>query len=364
MKEDYKFEELLCQRATLSHTPINAILELTPLCNMNCEMCFVRLSSEEQRAKGKLLSLEEWENLADQMKEAGTLFVLLTGGEPLLYPGFREFYLYLQQLGMIITLNTNGTLIDEDWADFFAEHRPRRINITIYGKDEKTYEKLCHYASGYEKTVQGIRLLKERGVDVKVNGSITPYNVEDALAIAELSEQLDVPWKIDTYMYPGHRERNQCFQEKARLSAAAAARIRTLLMRKRSSDFQKTAADFVEKAEEILPETEESRAFSCRGGRSSFAINWQGHLRPCIMVTQPEVDVRSRDFLSAWDELVRLTEEITSNAACRSCSMRAVCQTCAACAFLETGHYDGVPTYMCDYTKATIACLKGALADS
>ena len=60
----------------------------------------------------------------DQMKEAGTLFVLLTGGELLLYPGFREVYLGLRKMGMILTVNTNGTLLDEGWADFFAQHPP------------------------------------------------------------------------------------------------------------------------------------------------------------------------------------------------------------------------------------------------
>ena len=37
-------------------------------------------------------------------------------------------------MGMILTINTNGTLIDETWADFFAQHPPRRINITLYGR--------------------------------------------------------------------------------------------------------------------------------------------------------------------------------------------------------------------------------------
>ena len=65
--------------------------------------------------------MEEWTKVAEDMMKAGTLFVLLTGGEPLLYPHFRELYQKLRGLGMIVTINTNGTLIDEEWADFFAE---------------------------------------------------------------------------------------------------------------------------------------------------------------------------------------------------------------------------------------------------
>ena len=48
------------------------------------------------------------------------------GGEPLLVPGFKELYLALKAEGMVLTLNTNGTLLDEQWADFFARHKPRQ----------------------------------------------------------------------------------------------------------------------------------------------------------------------------------------------------------------------------------------------
>ena len=71
--------------------------------------------------KGKLRTAGEWIEIAKQMKEAGVLFLLLTGGEPLLYAEFREVYLALKEMGMIITLNTNGTMIDEKWADFFGK---------------------------------------------------------------------------------------------------------------------------------------------------------------------------------------------------------------------------------------------------
>lgn len=144
------YEKYLIEKAACSHVPLNASLELLPLCNMNCDMCYVRLSRAEMESQGRLRSADEWLALAEQ-RDAGTLFILLTGGEPLLYPEFRTVYLGLRRMGMILTVNTNGTLVDEEWAEFFAEHPPRRINITLYGTDEETYEKLCHYPGGFEK---------------------------------------------------------------------------------------------------------------------------------------------------------------------------------------------------------------------
>ena len=117
-------EERLCNTATQKRIPLGGSLELLPLCNMNCDMCYVRLGREEMEQKGRIRSGEEWLELANQMRDAGTLFILLTGGEPLLHPDFRRIYCELKKMGMIVTVNSNGTLIDEEWANFFANIGP------------------------------------------------------------------------------------------------------------------------------------------------------------------------------------------------------------------------------------------------
>ena len=143
MDDASTFERFFLQKARQQHIPITGALELLPLCNMNCDMCYVRLSRSEMECQGQLRTVDEWILLAQQMQKAGTLFLLLTGGEPLLFPDFKTLYLELRNMGMILTINTNGTLLGESWADFFAEYRPRRINITLYGADAASYNRLC-----------------------------------------------------------------------------------------------------------------------------------------------------------------------------------------------------------------------------
>ena len=166
-------ERMILERAKRARTPANGSIELLPLCNMNCDMCYVRLSRREMEAQGRLRAPEEWLEVGRQMKEAGVLFLLLTGGEPFLYPEFRKVYLGLRQMGMILTINTNGTLIDEDLAAFFGKYKPRRVNITLYGADDGAYERLCHYPGGYAKTLRGIRLLRGQGGGCEGGGK--PY---------------------------------------------------------------------------------------------------------------------------------------------------------------------------------------------
>lgn len=350
-------EQMLLERAKQRHTPINGSIELLPLCNMNCDMCYVRLSRTEMEKIGKLRTAEEWIQIGQQMVQAGVLFLLLTGGEPLLFPDFRRLYLEFKKMGMILTINTNGTLIDEEWADFFGKHKPRRVNITLYGMNDAAYETLCHYPGGYTKTIRGIRLLKEHGVDVKIAGSVTKSNLRDMEHIQKNGRELDIPVRMDTYMLPGVRERSRPFDDQVRLTPeqAALANMQALKAEMEPEIFKQYVLQTILRVEQGSHNP--GRRVTCMAGNCSFTINWQGEMRPCVMLTEPAVSVFEAAFEEAWKEIVSETEKILLNEKCGSCSLRPICRTCAASALLETGDYEGIPDYMCKYSEESLRLL-------
>lgn len=353
-------ERMLLDQARRTYTPANGSIELLPLCNMNCDMCYVRLSREEMERQGRLRTADEWLEIGRQMKEAGVLFLLLTGGEPFLYPDFRRLYLELRKMGMIITINTNGTLIDEDLAVFFGKYKPRRVNITLYGTDEETYAGLCHYPGGYEKTLRGIRLLREHGVDVKVGGSLTRANRADLDKLLDVEKELGIPVRVDTYMMPATRERSLPYNMQSRLDPEEAARARIHALKREMGPelFPQYVRHSVYRADH--PESVESVPghMSCMAGQCSFTINWQGEMLPCVILSEPAVSVFDMGFEAAWKYIVEETHKILLNAKCTSCHMRHLCRTCAASALLETGSYSGVPDYMCRYAEESLRILR------
>ena len=353
-------ERMLLDQARRTRTPANGSIELLPLCNMNCDMCYVRLSREEMEAKGGLRTADEWLEIGRQMKDAGVLFLLLTGGEPFLYPDFRRLYLELRKMGMIITINTNGTLIDEDLAAFFGKYKPRRVNITLYGTDEETYDKLCHYPGGYEKTLRGIRLLREQGVDVKVGGSLARANRDDLDKLFDIGEELDIPVRVDTYMMPATRERDLPYNMQSRLNPEEAARARIHALKREMGPelFPQYVCQSVERADHPEPAEAKPGHMSCMAGQCSFTINWQGEMRPCVILTEPAISVFEVGFKAAWKYIVEETHKILLNEKCSTCQMRHLCRTCAASALLETGSYGGVPDYMCRYTGESLRILR------
>ena len=113
----------LSDKAIKNKIPLSGTFELSPICNMDCKMCYVKMKKSEVEKVGRLRTTDEWIKIAEDAREAGMLFLLITGGEPLLYKGFKELYLKLVKMGLIITINTNATLIDEEMADFLQNIR-------------------------------------------------------------------------------------------------------------------------------------------------------------------------------------------------------------------------------------------------
>ena len=305
---------------------------------------------------------DEWLALAQEMKQAGTLFLLLTGGEPLLYPDFKRLYLALKDMGMILTVNTNATLIDEEWAAFFGAHKPRRINVTLYGSDEETYTNLCHYPGGFEKTLRGVRLLRQNGVDVRLGFSVTKENAPQMDRLHEIAAELDTAVNVDPYMLPATREREKPFAEQARLLPEDAGRIQVDAVRRNAAgqDFSGHARQVLAALAQIAQGPRQEACMHCLAGKCSFTINWQGMMRPCVILGEPEADVFAEGFAAAWDAIRRSVSEIRTSEECAACFMRPICQTCAASALYETGSFGGKPEYLCRMSKEMIRLFKEA----
>ena len=134
-------DQFLAFKAREQGIPYSGSFELTPLCNLDCKMCYVHLTTEQMQGR-KLLSVDQWKSLMTQARDAGMVRAKLTGGECLTYSGFDELYLHLHSMGVNVDVLTNGVLLDEKRIEFFKKHPPRGIQVTLYGSSEDAYEKV------------------------------------------------------------------------------------------------------------------------------------------------------------------------------------------------------------------------------
>lgn len=134
-----RLTQYLFDRASRTLTPLSGTFELSPVCNLACKMCYVRKTPAEVAASPRPpVGLIQWLSIAEQARDAGMLYLLLTGGEPFLWQDFWPLYERLSTMGFLISINSNGTLLDEARVARLAEHPPTRINITLYGAGNET----------------------------------------------------------------------------------------------------------------------------------------------------------------------------------------------------------------------------------
>ena len=334
--------------------PIGGNFELTARCNFNCPMCYVHLSQDDIAARGKELTARQWISLAEQARDKGMMFALLTGGEPLVRKDFFEIYGAMKELGLLVSINSNGSTLQGENLEKLLEDPPFRVNVSLYGGSQDTYAAMCGNRA-FDRVVENIRTLKDRGIDVRINISLTPYNCGDLKEIQRIADELGVITKASAYMYPPVRVHGDCCH---RLSPEEAARCSVEWDRLRF-----TPEQFAQRAEAMRElravddrecSADLDTGVTCRAGGTSFWMTWDGRMLPCGMMPGPETYPLEVGFDAAWEELRQRTRALKTPTKCAVCKHRQVCNVCAAVTVAETGAFDQVPEYVCRMTEATL----------
>lgn len=328
--------------------PISGTFELTARCNFSCPMCYVHLQNAKAEEE---LSASQWLDIASQAKDQGMMFVLLTGGEPFIRKDFFEIYEGIKSLGLMVSINTNGSMLSGDVRDKLIENPPVRMNISLYGGCSETYRKMCG-PDAFDDVVENIRALKQAGIDIRLNYSITPENHTDMEKILQISNSMDVHIKASSYMYPPVRTGS----EDRRMSPERSAQLNLQWDRLRLSDDE--FSHRLQAASSLECGVEEQTGVGCRAGITSFWLTWDGRMLPCGMMPGAGADVLSMGFQAAWEQTKDTSRQIRMPARCAGCEMRKLCSVCAAVCISETGHFDKVPEYVCRRTEEMVRLMR------
>ncbi|MBQ8856521.1 MAG: radical SAM protein [Lachnospiraceae bacterium] len=346
-------KDRLIEKAARAHRPIMSAFELLPVCNLKCKMCYVRKSMEDVRKEGGIKDAKWWLSVAKDAADCGLLYPLLTGGEPFLHPEFKEILSGMLKMGLQVSINSNGTLIDRKWAEFLSKNCPTRINITLYGASEETYRNLCGDGGAFRRVREAVELLKEYGIPFKFNASITPDNVQDIEKMIAYAKEQDAPIQVATYMFPPIRRDSSMVGQNSRLSPDEAALARVL------ADYAQTNPDWfiaqAERYQRFVPLEEEpwkmgqtgEKGMRCRAGLCSLWVDWQGNFMNCGMYGSVKTNLEGKTFKEAWDEVVEQTANVRYAPDCLSCPNEPLCHPCIAMINNECGSHSGRPEYMC-----------------
>lgn len=354
------FSVFLHSRANAAGVPASGTFELTSRCNFNCKMCYVH-NQDNALCKKNEKSAEWWIKLGKEAAENGTIFLLLTGGEPFLREDFSEIYSELSKLGFIIAINTNGYLLNDKIFELFRKLPPNRVNISLYGASEETYESVTG-VRGFSRVLENIRILKEMGIDVRINGSFTKHNYKAYREIYNIGKDLGVHIKATPYMFPQVLVGGKPGENSSRLSAedAAVNRVEWLKLLYSPEEYIKRTEGSLKGIDAFDLSRDEECAegkVKCRAGKSSFWVNSKGEMCFCGVAGFP-FSIEEFGFMGAWEKVREFSASVRTPAKCENCKYKHMCCVCAAACYTETGSFSEVPEYVCRFTEETVRLMK------
>ncbi len=326
--EFLKIKTELTLWAKIQKFPLYATFELTPLCNLRCPMCYVRLDSKCMAQQGKFMSAKEWLEIARQGRDMGLLFVTLTGGEPFLHPEFWEIYEGMTELGLLVAIYSNGTLIDETVIERLKANPPHNIKLSLYGASDETYEKMCGIKQGFTRVSHAVELLRESGLPFFCTCTVVRENMHDIEALYRFAIPRGVKF----------------FHSSAITLSARGALSDPLSSRTQVSE-ERWTLEMLEKHK--VPVNPQPFA-RCGGQNMSFFMTWHGHMTFCGFTPKPYVQVSAPfDLKKSWEEMLDMVEAIKTPAECETCEYAEFCRRCPGLLASESGDPEKIAETFC-----------------
>jgi radical SAM protein with 4Fe4S-binding SPASM domain len=285
------------------------------------------------------MSTEHIVSVLDQITEAGCLYLLITGGEPLLRTDFPDIYRHAKEKGLLISVFTNGTLITDKILELFHDLPPRVVEISLYGATAATYEKITGIPGSYKNCINGIERLLDYDINVKLKTILMTVNSHEFFDIENMAKEYGVKFRFDAALFP-------CFNgNKSPLNLRVSPED---AIAKEFSD-EERASGWKKLYERFKVQSFSENLYNCGAGITGFHIDPYGTLKPCLMISNITYDLTQGSFLTGWNEAISKIRDKKAGKMfhCNQCEKILFCGGCPSLFALESGQEDVRSEYIC-----------------
>jgi len=263
--------------------PLQASLELTNKCNERCSHCYIPSFKDDP---DKVLLLEDWCKILNELRAAGTLYLILMGGEAMLNPLFWDIAKKSNELGFHTAMISNGLKINKlEIAEKLKSVGVKMVTISLYSMDPKTHDTMTSVKGSFQKTMNAIALLRKVGVKVTINSLLTTLNVKNIFDLEDWCFKNNLEFKVD----PTVTSKLNGDMAPTRLRASKEQLKWFYEERKRRWELFK-----IEPAEEL------SSSYVCNAAKGKCAVTAYGDLLPCIEIRNPLGNLVKDNFSDIW----------------------------------------------------------------
>ncbi len=341
--------------------PLAGSLEVTHRCNLSCAHCYQFASREgrEEMALGDIVSL------LDQLRDAGCLFLSVTGGEPLLRPDTPDILEAASERRFAVSLQTNALLLDAAAAERLARVSNLRLEISLHSASEEGHDAFTGVPGSFRACLEALDLLRERGVPAMTKTVATALNAGELEAVAALAAEHGAPAFFSPVVFP-RNDRGRAPLE-YRMSDSQLDAFIDFQVRQHGEVLAETSGTALTAppgcAEGLAGEAGRGPR-GCGAGRTAFCINPYGDLYPCVSWPLVIGNVLEEGFRAVWEKPALLEEvrekEYNLVEECASCRFLDKCPLCRALSYVEDGDSQALNRERCRQTKAWIRKVGGA----
>lgn len=302
--------EQLIVDAYIKRHPLICTIELTTMCNFRCVHCYVgEKNSPIFLAKDKVISF------IDAVTKQGCLYIVLTGGDPLLHPDFPYIYQYARSKCNVIVF-TNGYALTDKIFNLFTAFPPSCIEITLYGATEETYYKTVGIHA-YSKVMDAIKKLVAHNIHLKLKSFLVKENFEEWSKIQSIAKELDVEFKFDSFVIAPKESQEYCHQ----ISQVS----QNIILEKNG-----TKPHTSNQLSSLINSRGTNKMYKCGAGMYSVWLRANNTLNMCAFSDiKKGISLESVSFPEAWKKLeVEANTDIPENMRCRNCSNIDKCLIC------------------------------------
>jgi heme b synthase len=334
--------------------------ELTRSCNLSCAHC---RSSSVRDAYEDELSTDECRRLIDGIAEIGKPIIILSGGEPLLRPDVFQVASYAAGKGLRVAMGTNGTLITPEVAARLKAVPISRVAVSIDFPKAKLQDKFRGKAGAFRAALSGIALLREAGIEIQINSTITRLNMNYLNKLLDLALKsgavafhpfMLVPtgrgkglgpvamspeeyeWTLN-WVYDKQKELGDRIFFKP-TDAPHYQRIARQKARKNSL----LGTSLPGSATNAGGRPMDSMTRGCLAGISFCFISHRGKVQGCGYLDVEAGNIRDKNFKQIWQQsplFSELRDLSNLKGKCGACEYKNICGGCRARAYEATGDY-------------------------
>ena len=329
----------------MAYTAYSVSWNLTQRCNLTCAHCYLSASPGAD-ASGEL-STAECLRIMDEIALVNpNVFLILTGGEPLLRRDLFDLAGYASEKKFTVVLGTNGVLLREEQAKLMRRHGVAGASLSLDSTDPKRHDDFHQLSGAWEGAIRATRVLRDEGLDFSLHMSVADWNVEEIPAMIDLARELGTKvlnffFLVRTGRGAGLADLTPERYEKTLTFLARAQEVgnegELLIRAKCAPHFRR----IIWEQDPISPLLKNYAHGSCPAGKYYCRITPTGEVTPCPYMPVSAGSLRLASFADLWNggKVFGDLREATLGGRCGVCEFRKICGGCRCRAYATYGDY-------------------------